>query len=82
MTKEDCVGYSRRGLSRRSPLQSMVALLRVLFVAKATAAWAQDKLAGSGEVVAQDDAEHATKRPDSKTNADHVQERRPVWRAQ
>lgn len=39
------------GLSRRTLLQSSAALLSIPFVAKATRAWAQEKLAGSGEVV-------------------------------
>lgn len=51
MTKRDCVDHSHRGLSRRSLLESAAALLSVSFVAKATAAWAQEKLAGGGEVV-------------------------------
>ncbi|MBT1516459.1 ABC transporter substrate-binding protein, partial [Bradyrhizobium sp. SRL28] len=39
------------GVSRRSLLQSTAALLSVPFVAEATTAWAQEKLAGAGEVV-------------------------------
>lgn len=49
--KKGRVGRLRRGLSRRSFLGSTAALLSVPFVAKATAAWAQEKLTGSGEVV-------------------------------
>ncbi|MCK1419465.1 MULTISPECIES: ABC transporter substrate-binding protein [unclassified Bradyrhizobium] len=51
MTKQDFRGRSRGGLSRRSLLRSMAAILSLPFAAKATAAWAQEKLAGSGEVV-------------------------------
>ena len=51
MTKKDCVGRLHRGLSRRAFLDSATALLSVPFVAKATAAWAQEKLVGEGEVV-------------------------------
>ncbi|SCB56146.1 putative spermidine/putrescine transport system substrate-binding protein [Bradyrhizobium shewense] len=40
-----------RRVSRRSVLQSSAALLSVPFVAKATAAFGQEKLAGTGEVV-------------------------------
>jgi len=39
------------GLSRRSLLHSTAALLSVPFVAEATCAWSQEKLAGTGEVV-------------------------------
>lgn len=39
------------GLSRRSLLRSTAVLLSVPFVAEVTSAWAQDKLAGTGEVV-------------------------------
>ncbi|SCB56111.1 extracellular solute-binding protein [Bradyrhizobium shewense] len=45
-------GDSFCSLSRRSLLQSTAALLSVPLVAQATSAWAQDKLAGAGEVVA------------------------------
>src|SRR5215471_15751287 len=51
MTKKGSGGYSLSCLDRRSLLQSTAALLSAPFVAKATTAWAQDKLAGSGEVV-------------------------------
>ncbi|SDD36298.1 putative spermidine/putrescine transport system substrate-binding protein/mannopine transport system substrate-binding protein [Bradyrhizobium brasilense] len=40
-----------RHLSRRSVLQSSAALLSAPFIAKATAAFGQEKLAGTGEVV-------------------------------
>jgi len=43
--------HSSGGQSRRSMLQSAAVLLSAPFVAKATGAWAQEKLAGSGEVV-------------------------------
>ncbi|MGY4281714.1 spermidine/putrescine-binding protein [Bradyrhizobium sp. LM2.7] len=51
MMKKDMAGHSHRDLSRRSFLGSSTALLSLPFVANATAAWAQEKLAGSGEVV-------------------------------
>jgi len=51
MIKKDRVGGLHRGLSRRSFVESAAALLSVPCVARATAAWAQEKLAGSGEVV-------------------------------
>ncbi|MBT1517619.1 hypothetical protein KIP88_45985, partial [Bradyrhizobium sp. SRL28] len=51
MTKQNSSGQSLCGLSRRSLLQSTAALLSVPLVAKATMAWAQEKLAGSGEVI-------------------------------
>lgn len=51
MTKENFGGHSRSRLSRRSLVRSAAALLSVPFVAKATSAWAQERLAGSGEVV-------------------------------
>jgi putative spermidine/putrescine transport system substrate-binding protein/mannopine transport system substrate-binding protein len=51
MTKKDTAAYSTNGLSRRSLLQSTAALLSVPFLAKTTTAWAQEKLAGRGEVV-------------------------------
>lgn len=51
MTRQNLESHSMGGLSRRSLLQSTAALLSVPFVAKATTAWAQEKLAGSGEVV-------------------------------
>lgn len=49
MTKQDFRSLCR--LNRRSLLQSTAALLSVPLIAKATTAWAEDKLAGSGEVV-------------------------------
>lgn len=52
MTKQHPGDRSLGCLSRRSVLQSTAGLLSVPFVAKATAAGAQEKLAGSGEVVA------------------------------
>lgn len=51
MSNQDYESRSIRGLSRRSLLQSTAALLSVPVVAQATGAWAQEKLAGSGEVV-------------------------------
>ncbi|MBT1516474.1 ABC transporter substrate-binding protein [Bradyrhizobium sp. SRL28] len=51
MIKQNFGNRSSCGVSRRSLLHSAAALLSVPFVAKATAAWAQEKLAGSGEVV-------------------------------
>ncbi|MBT1516786.1 extracellular solute-binding protein [Bradyrhizobium sp. SRL28] len=51
MTKRDSTGDLVGGLSRRSLLQSTAALLSVPLVAKATTAWAQERLAGSGQVV-------------------------------
>ncbi|MCA1510424.1 ABC transporter substrate-binding protein [Bradyrhizobium sp. NBAIM01] len=51
MTEKNCLGQLHRDLSRRSFVGSAAALLSAPFVAKATAAWAQEKLAGSGEVV-------------------------------
>jgi putative spermidine/putrescine transport system substrate-binding protein/mannopine transport system substrate-binding protein len=50
VTKRDFAGGLVRGLSRRSLLQSTATLLATPFVAKTTA-WAQEKLAGRGEVV-------------------------------
>lgn len=49
--KKDSHNHSNHGLTRRTLLQSSAALLSVRFVASGTRAWAQDKLAGSGEVV-------------------------------
>jgi len=43
--------HSSGGQSRRSMLQSAAVLLSAPFLAKATGAWAQEKLAGRGEVV-------------------------------
>lgn len=51
MTKQVSHNYPTCGRSRRSILQSAAGLLSMSFDAKATRAWAQDKLAGSGEVV-------------------------------
>ncbi|MCA1510391.1 extracellular solute-binding protein [Bradyrhizobium sp. NBAIM01] len=51
MTKRNVAGNQVRGLNRRSLIQSTAALLSVPFVATATSAGAQEKLAGSGEVV-------------------------------
>lgn len=53
MSRHNSHGYSRAGLSRRSILQSAAGLMSVPFIAKATTAWAQEKLAGSGNVVVQ-----------------------------
>ncbi|WP_146006725.1 hypothetical protein [Bradyrhizobium forestalis] len=148
--KKRRVGRLHCGLSRRSFLESTAAVLSVPLIAKATAAWAQEKLAGSGEVVVfsyggsytegvrkhvyepftkatgisvvdvtaniaerqaramtragrvdwdlvpllsiseknasqvvlQDDAWLAAKRPDGNTNVDYLQERWLAWRAQ
>ncbi|WP_164940743.1 ABC transporter substrate-binding protein [Bradyrhizobium zhanjiangense] len=51
MSKKDHEDYAVSALSRRSLLQSTVGALSVPFVAKATAASAQERLAGSGQVV-------------------------------
>lgn len=51
MTKPEFGSRSVCGLSRRALLQSTAAALSVPFIAKATEAWADDKLAGSGQVV-------------------------------
>lgn len=51
MTNSDSPRHSRFARSRRSVLQSAAVLLGSPIVAKATMAWAQDRLAGSGEVV-------------------------------
>ncbi|MGY4408324.1 spermidine/putrescine-binding protein [Bradyrhizobium sp. LB7.1] len=51
MLKQDYFCRSTDRLSRRLLIQSAAALLSIPWVAKATAAWAQEKLAGSGEVV-------------------------------
>lgn len=53
MNKHNSRGYSRAGLSRRAILQSAAGLMSVPFIADATTAWAQEKLAGSGKVVVQ-----------------------------
>ncbi|MCW1750224.1 MULTISPECIES: ABC transporter substrate-binding protein [Rhizobium] len=52
MTKNGRNGDSHSGMNRRSLLQSAAALMSVPLIAKATAAWAQEKLAGEGEVIA------------------------------
>lgn len=49
MKKQD---QPNRGLNRRALLQSTAVLLSAPLVARANKAWAQEKLAGSGEVVA------------------------------
>ncbi|MGY4408220.1 ABC transporter substrate-binding protein [Bradyrhizobium sp. USDA 3315] len=51
MTKQDSRNSQSGIVSRRSLLQSTAVLLSAPFVAKATAAFAQERLAGSGEVV-------------------------------
>lgn len=51
MTKQASHNYPACGRSRRSIRQSAAGLLSFSFDAQATRAWAQDKLAGSGEVV-------------------------------
>ncbi|MDF0498651.1 ABC transporter substrate-binding protein [Bradyrhizobium yuanmingense] len=51
MTKQAFSGHSNRRLNRRSLLQLAAASLSMPFVTKTTTAWAQEKLAGSGEVV-------------------------------
>ncbi|MET4324053.1 ABC transporter substrate-binding protein [Bradyrhizobium sp. RT5a] len=52
MTKQQVSqNHSPGGQSRRSMLQSAAVLLSAPFVVKATGAWAQEKVAGSGEVV-------------------------------
>jgi len=51
MSEQDSRNYKYRPVNRRSLLKSMAALLSVPFVAKATVAFAREKLAGSGEVV-------------------------------
>ncbi|MET4122005.1 spermidine/putrescine-binding protein [Bradyrhizobium sp. JR1.5] len=51
MTKQEPSADLIRGLSRRSLLKSTAGLLSVPFIAHATTAWAQEKLAGSGQVV-------------------------------
>lgn len=51
MTKRVSSAGLVRDLSRRSLLKSSAGLLSVPFIAKATTAWAQEKLAGSGQVV-------------------------------
>lgn len=53
VTKQKFADHSHRGITRRTVLQATAASLAVPFVAKASAAWAQEKLAGSGEVVVQ-----------------------------
>lgn len=51
MNKQASHKLSCRRVSRRSIIQSLVALLSAPFVAKATAVFGQEKLAGTGEVV-------------------------------
>lgn len=51
MTNQNSGDQSLCGLSRRSLLESAAALLSIPFVAKSTVAWAEEKLAGSGEVI-------------------------------
>lgn len=51
MTKQDSGGRSIRGVSRRSLVLSAAASLSLPFVAKTTTALAQERLAGTGEVV-------------------------------
>lgn len=51
MIKWDSASQAPCGLSRRSMLQSATALLSLPFITEATIAWAQERLAGSGEVV-------------------------------
>ncbi|WP_194456355.1 ABC transporter substrate-binding protein [Bradyrhizobium sp. CCBAU 53421] len=51
MTMRKFGSSSNSGLSRRTVLQSTAGLLSVPLVGRATVAWAQEKLAGSGEVV-------------------------------
>ncbi|WP_128931996.1 hypothetical protein [Bradyrhizobium zhanjiangense] len=48
---ETAASHPRYALSRRSLVKSAAGLLRIPFAAKATNAWAQEKLAGSGEGV-------------------------------
>ncbi|MVT55251.1 extracellular solute-binding protein [Bradyrhizobium yuanmingense] len=52
MTNQNAGDGSFCGLSRRSLLQSSAALLSLPLIAQITSAWAQETLAGSGEVVA------------------------------
>ncbi|MGE0796810.1 MAG: ABC transporter substrate-binding protein [Lautropia sp.] len=52
MTKDRSKDFASGGLSRRSVLQSAAAALSIPIVTTHTVAWARDKLAGSGEVVA------------------------------
>lgn len=51
MIKRASADKSCCGLNRRSLLRSTAGLLSIPFLAKATTAWAEEKLAGSGEVV-------------------------------
>ncbi|MHB0791060.1 ABC transporter substrate-binding protein [Bradyrhizobium sp. 5.13L] len=51
MTKKDSRDCPHAAVSRRSVLQSSAALLSAPFVARATAAFAQEKLSGTGEVI-------------------------------
>lgn len=51
MTKQESRDHLLSRLPRRSVLQSTAVLLSVPFVAKAAPGWAQEKLAGTGEIV-------------------------------
>ncbi|MCK1680155.1 ABC transporter substrate-binding protein [Bradyrhizobium sp. 147] len=51
MTEKNCLSHLQRVMGRRSFVRSTAALLAAPFVAKASRAWAQEKLAGRGEVV-------------------------------
>ncbi|UPJ94924.1 ABC transporter substrate-binding protein [Bradyrhizobium sp. 172] len=51
MSKKGSQRHKLGGLSRRSLLQSTAVMLSIPVIANATSAWAQEKLAGSGEVV-------------------------------
>ncbi|MGY4408184.1 ABC transporter substrate-binding protein [Bradyrhizobium sp. USDA 3315] len=51
MTRRNSASHRLFPLSRRSLIRSSVGLLSIPFVAKTTNAWAQEKLAGSGEVI-------------------------------
>lgn len=53
MIKQKSSGHSKLGISRRAILQATAGSLSMPFVAKTTAAWAQERLAGIGEVVVQ-----------------------------
>ncbi|MCW1750223.1 MULTISPECIES: ABC transporter substrate-binding protein [Rhizobium] len=52
MSNKSRGGHSNGRMNRRSLLQSAAALVSVPLIAKATTAWAQEKLNGEGEVVA------------------------------
>lgn len=51
MMRRDRIGNSHRGLTRRSLLQSAATMMSVRMFAESTMAWAQEKVAGTGEVV-------------------------------